>query len=184
MAAYPPDLTDTPAFGDYYQWGRSADGHQEITSDTNDTLATTLDGSDTNTDWYGNFIISPDSVWVEPGVDDNGSLREVSWSAPYDETTNPNQVCPCGYIVPTPQDFNDADLSDPANAAIFKLVYSDLRFAKTGVLRGNQNVFLWTSDSEATGTKAYAFGGMDLANLVSTATAARGHGAAVRCIKP
>ena len=178
------DVNDTAAFGDLYQWGRSADGHQERTSENNDTLATTLDGSDTNTAWYGKFIGSnrANGDWVEPGVDNDGSMRAQSWSTPYDETTNPNQVCPCGYIVPVEQDFRDLNLITDANASdTFKLVYAQYRFFDDGRMDGINATAFWTTGGDNNlSVNAY----YNSSNFESYVTNERGYGFSIRCIKP
>ena len=178
---------DEAAFGHYYQWGRSADGHQEGTSDTNDTLATTLDGSDTNTDWYGKFILSnrTNLDWVTSTVDNNGSLRANTWSIPYDEVTNPNQVCPCGYIVPTAQDFVDLNLSNPANADIFKIAYTDRRAAEDGTIplpTDRKLAIFWTTTHDNNDSHYYAMYFGEPGKIWDNGK--RGAGVPVRCIKP
>jgi hypothetical protein len=45
--------TDAEAYGDLYQWGRAADGHQKRTSGTTSTL------SNSDTPGHGNFILAP-----------------------------------------------------------------------------------------------------------------------------
>src|SRR5574344_2515705 len=44
--------TDEAAYGDLYQWGRAADGHESRTSSTSTTLATS------DTPGHGDFITS------------------------------------------------------------------------------------------------------------------------------
>lgn len=178
------NVNDAAAFGGLYQWGRSTDGHQERTSETNDTLATTLDGDNTNTDWYGKFIVSQvDGDWVETGIDDDGSLRSQSWSAPYDETANPNQVCPCGYIVPTVQDFRDLNLITDTNAAdTFNLAYTGYKRAENGnIIDPNNSTAFWTTEVEnSLSANAY----YNSSNYESYVTNGRGDGFSIRCIKP
>lgn len=178
---------DSLAYGDFYQWGRSADGHQERTSDTNDTLATTLDASDVNTDWYGKFIVGTvyPRDWVENTVDDDGSLRSQSWSTPYDETTNPNQVCPCGYVVPTTQDFIDLNITASNTTDTFKLAYGGWRWFddQRGIEGETINTFFWTSDpnpNNVRGSVSYFFSNSN----EGIGRDERGFGLSIRCIKP
>lgn len=187
VVAATPD--DQAAFGHFYQWGRSADGHQENNSTTSDMLADPLDGSDTTTPWYRKFILSTRTNldWVASNVDNNGSLREISWSTPYDEVTNSNQVCPCGYIVPTAQDFLDLNLSNPANAAIFNAAHTDRRAAEDGVITDRNLVIFWATTHDNNSSDYYAmwFGlsGEILSEEVLN-NGKRGAGVPVRCIKP
>ena len=179
---------DEAAFGHFYQWGRSADGHQESTSDTNDTLATTLDSSDTNTAWYGKFILSnrTNLDWVASNIDNDGSLREQSWSTPYD----PNQVCPCGYIVPSAQDFIDLNLSDPDNAELFNIAYADRRAANTdpsepveaGEITTRPLAVFWTTTHDNNDSHYYAIWFGQPGEVWDNGK--RGAGVPVRCVKP
>lgn len=177
---------DTAAYGDLYQWGRSTEGHQLRTSDINDTLADTLDNVE-NTDWYGKFIVSQvDGDWVESGVDDDGSLRSQFWSTPYDETANPNQVCPCGYIVPTIQNFMDLNLITDTNATdTFKLAYTSYKRAEEGIIitdteNPNSTAFWTTEVNNNLSANAY----YNSSDYESYVTNGRGDGFSIRCIKP
>ena len=49
--------TDAASYGDLYQWGRAADGHQVRTSATQNTQATTWSADDGSNLWDGKFII-------------------------------------------------------------------------------------------------------------------------------
>ncbi len=81
--------TDTDAYGNYYQWGRAADGHQISTSTTTAILATNISPN------HAQFITGSNN-WVESGVDDNGALRTTSWSR-----IDGSSICPTGFRVPT-----------------------------------------------------------------------------------
>jgi uncharacterized protein (TIGR02145 family) len=78
--------TDEEAYGDLYQWGRAADGHQIRTSNTTSTL------SNSDTPGHGNFILAnyPPYDWRSP---QNDNL----WQG-VNGTNNP---CPAGYRLPT-----------------------------------------------------------------------------------
>ncbi|MEN8898957.1 MAG: hypothetical protein ABF251_09645, partial [Nonlabens sp.] len=75
--------TDAAAYGDLYQWGRGADGHQCRTSPTTSTL------SSTDQPGHGDFII---------GSNDWQSLRNNNLWQGVDGVNNP---CPSGYRLPT-----------------------------------------------------------------------------------
>ena len=84
--------TDAAAYGDLYQWGRGADGHQLRNSST----ITVLSSSDQPGN--GNFILvatSP-SDWRNPKNDN-------LWQG-INGTNNP---CPCGYRLPTKNELNE-----------------------------------------------------------------------------
>jgi hypothetical protein len=84
------NFTDSQAYGDLYQWGRRADGHQCRTSPTTNAL------SSTDQPTHGDFILAPSSgtsVWSDWRNPQNDSL----WQG-VNGTNNP---CPSGYRLPT-----------------------------------------------------------------------------------
>ena len=82
---------DSLAFGDLYQWGRFADGHQCRESATTTTLATTASPNG-GVAWYGRFIVNDNSPysWLS-------SLDGDLWQG-VDGNNNP---CPEGFRLPT-----------------------------------------------------------------------------------
>ena len=78
--------TDGQAYGDLYQWGRAADGHQIRNSGTRSTLSS-IDQPD-----HGQFILAPNSPndWRSP---QNDNL----WQG----LNGINNPCPDGYRLPT-----------------------------------------------------------------------------------
>jgi len=101
---------DPLCFGDYYQWGRDADGHQESNSSTTATLAT-----DVNNVGTSSFIIGSQD-WAS--VDSSGAIRLANWSK-----TDGSSVCPVGFRVPTLGDMQaelfvsgSASITDSASA--------------------------------------------------------------------
>ena len=81
---------DTLCYGDYYQWGRLADGHEKSNSTTTSTLATGI------TSVGSSFITSSSSPYDWTIADADGSLRSALWSK-----TDGTGVCPVGFRVPT-----------------------------------------------------------------------------------
>jgi hypothetical protein len=79
--------TDKEAYGDYYQWGRGADGHQLRSSPTS------IEQSTSNTPGHGKFVITRFD-WRSP---QNQNL----WQG-VDGINNP---CPEGYRLPTAAEF-------------------------------------------------------------------------------
>ena len=92
-------LDDTACYGLYYQWGRNADGHQELSSVTTTTLAT--DVNDAGSSFITNNTTA-NNDWAAASVDDNGALRAINWSK-----TDGSSVCPAGYRVPTITELTD-----------------------------------------------------------------------------
>jgi uncharacterized protein (TIGR02145 family) len=78
--------TDAAAYGDLYQWGRRADGHQCRNSGTTSTL------SSTDQPTHANFIVAPNSPydWRTP---QNDNL----WQG----VNGINNPCPTGYKLPS-----------------------------------------------------------------------------------
>jgi uncharacterized protein (TIGR02145 family) len=78
---------DTACYGDYYQWGRLADGHEKSSSTTTSARASTITS-------VGNQFIKGNEDWTTADAD--GSLRTAQWSK-----TDGTGVCPVGFRVPT-----------------------------------------------------------------------------------
>src|SRR5690554_5022864 len=78
--------TDAAAYGDLYQWGRAADGHESRTSGTTSILATS------DTPGHGNFITNGSSPYDWRNPQNDNLWQGVSG------TNNP---CPSGYRLPT-----------------------------------------------------------------------------------
>ncbi len=102
-------LDDTACYGDYYQWGRNFDGHQDSGSATTTTQATDVNNVGSE------FIITPnytyDRDWAKT-ADADGSKRSANWSK-----TDGSSVCPIGYRVPTKTELK-VELLDAGSAEI------------------------------------------------------------------
>jgi hypothetical protein len=83
---------DTQCYGDYYQWGRNADGHQKSDSITSNTRLGSLGAKSDK------FVIGYEDWTVSDG---NGSLRSANW--------NP---CPPGYRIPTIDELSGENVGD------------------------------------------------------------------------
>lgn len=95
--------TDADSYGDLFQWGRAADGHQCRNSATTTTLSTTDAPS------HGDFIIidAEPNDWLNP---QNDSL----WQG----LSGTNNPCPSGYRVPTNAEWWDELSYTPLGAHI------------------------------------------------------------------
>ena len=101
-------LDDSACYGDYYQWGRDYDGHQDSTSSTTSTQATDVNSAGSS------FITSSSTYnydWAEM-ADSDGSQRSANWSK-----TDGSSVCPVGFRVPSIDELR-AELLDTGSAQI------------------------------------------------------------------
>ena len=177
-------IDDVYSYGNYYQWGRSTDGH-EITVWNGDTKTNGRGLADVTTtlaaDAYpahGNFITNS-SDWLDnPATSDTPTLWATANQGP----------CPANYHVPTFAEWDTADKfnsgwgnnTDTYNSTL-KLPSSGHRIRANGTL-GSQgtNGHYWSST--VSGTKA--------SYLIFTSTRAstnysnlRAGGITVRCLK-
>jgi uncharacterized protein (TIGR02145 family) len=165
--------TDAAAYGDLYQWGRGADGHQIRTSGTTPTL------SSTDTPVNGNFILasSSPSDWRSP---QNTNL----WQG----VNGVNNPCPTGYRIPTDAEWDAERASwtnsgqNPAGAfaSPLKLPMAGYRYYD-GVPRDVGTLgFYWSSRSSSSDLSYYL--GFNNASGVFVLTYSKATGASVRCI--
>jgi hypothetical protein len=162
---------DAASYGDLYQWGRLADGHQIRTSGTTATL------SSTDVPGNGNFITvnSGNYDWRSP---QNNNL----WQG-VNGTNNP---CPTGYRLPTETELNAERLiwsSDNAAGAfdsVLKLPMAGGRNYGNGSL-GNVGSFgfYWFSTVSGASARRLSFDSGD----ASMGTRGRASGFSVRCLK-
>ncbi|MFV0471115.1 MAG: hypothetical protein ACK5L7_03640 [Paludibacteraceae bacterium] len=163
--------TDAASYGDLYQWGRAADGHQIRTSATTTILATS------DTPGHDNFITNGSSPydWRNPQNDD-------LWQG-VNGTNNP---CPSGFRLPTEAEWNAEHTSWSSNnaagalASPLKLPLAGHRNYSSGAL-GNVGSYSYYWSSTVNGTLArilYFYSGH--ATMYSSN---RTYGFSVRCIK-
>jgi hypothetical protein len=165
--------TDQNAYGDLYQWGRRADGHQCRTSPTTATL------SSVDQPAHGNFILAPNAPfdWRSP---QNANL----WQG----VNGVNNPCPSGYRIPTEPELNNERLSwsSPNTLGAFssnlKLTLAGYRYYNSGgILLTAQEGFIWASNINSTGTASrYLDWGNNNSDIFD---AYRVFGLSVRCIK-
>lgn len=111
---------DEQCYGDYYQWGRSSDGHEKISSLTTSTKFESITVN------HDKFITAGKDDWTT--ADSNGIERERQW--------NP---CPNNYHVPTIQELADENIVDQFDAYNkLKLPSSGGRIPSSGTLIGQE----------------------------------------------
>jgi hypothetical protein len=160
---------DAQAYGDLYQWGRFADGHQCRNSPTTNTL------SSTDQPLNGAFILTNSNPrdWRSP---QNNNLWQVGGL---------NNPCPNGYRLPSEIEWNveSASWSSLGNLGAFN---SRLKLPSAGVRDGgggslfNQGVtgYYWSSE-----IKDNRSGQARFSSTVGIVSVVRADGASVRCIK-
>ena len=164
--------TDAASYGDLYQWGRAADGHQSRTSVTTTTLS--------SSDVPGNakFILATSSPYDWRSGQNTNLWQGVSG------TNNP---CPTGYRIPTDIEWEAERLSWSANTSVgafaspLKLPVAGYRGDSNGLLDAVGSLFLYWS-STVSGTNArYLL--LSPFGTVSMNTYNRALGLSVRCLK-
>jgi hypothetical protein len=167
--------TDANAYGDLYQWGRRADGHQCRNSSTTTSLSSTDQPS------HGNFIIGSTTVssdWRNPPNDnlwqgDNGI----------------NNPCPSGYRIPTEAELNAERMSWTSNnilgafASPLKFSLGGSRINSSGLISAvNTSGYYWSS-SRVLNTTAARFLSITSGGAGFGGSWQRSTGCAIRCIK-
>ncbi|RUM71305.1 MAG: hypothetical protein DSZ09_03180, partial [Sulfurovum sp.] len=92
LAQQARSVTDSSAYGSYFQWGRKADGHELF----NTRLYRLYSRNDPNTIHYYASLSSGYNEW-------RATTDHSLWS----REDSPNNVCPVGWRVPTAAEFNE-----------------------------------------------------------------------------
>jgi uncharacterized protein (TIGR02145 family) len=162
--------TDVASYGDLYQWGRRADGHQCRTSPTTASLSSIDQPAN------GNFILAPNAPndWRSP---QNINL----WQG----VNGVNNPCPSGYRIPTETEINDERLSWSAGTSVgafaspLKLPMAGTRDYSTAALGGvGVGGYYWSSTVSGVDSRYLYFG-----SNATMSSYIRANGFTVRCIK-
>lgn len=162
--------TDAASYGDLYQWGRRADGHQLRTS------ATTATSSSTDKPAHGMFILSPNKGdWHSP---QNPNL----WKG----VNGVNNPCPRGYRLPTKDEWDAERVSwstDDAKGAFSSPLKLPMAGSR-GYSNGSpdyvgSNGRYWSSTVSGTNSRTLDFSSSDAIIYTNN----RAEGSPVRCIK-
>jgi hypothetical protein len=121
------NVSDVNSYGDYYQWGRNADGHQLLTS------STTSSTSSTDVTSGGLFILAI--------LDWRSSTNDNLWQG----VSGVNNPCPTGFRLPTIAEWEQERLSWPTNDYLGAYA-SPLKLPMAG-LRGSDGIFQTSNTS-------------------------------------
>jgi uncharacterized protein (TIGR02145 family) len=160
--------TDVNSYGDLYQWGRRADGHQCRTSPLTGT-----NGEQSSIDQpaNGNFILAPSAPydWRSP---QNANL----WQG----VNGVNNPCPSGYRIPTETEIN-AERNSWLYTNSVGAFASPLKWPLAGSRSGNSGTYgyYWSSTVNGTDSRYLFF----YSSNVSITDGNRANGFSVRCIK-
>uniref|UniRef100_UPI0040478A9D hypothetical protein n=1 Tax=Algoriphagus sp. TaxID=1872435 RepID=UPI0040478A9D len=162
--------TDVASYGDLYQWGRGADGHQIRTP-----LSTPTTGQSSSSSPGANFLIGSLN-WY------NGTNPDNLWQG----VSGVNNPCPIGYRIPTEAEWNAESLSwstknsAGAFASPLKLPMAGYRDYSDGSLGnvGTDGVY-WSSTVSSANARSLNF----ISSVAFMNTDARAFGFSVRCLK-
>lgn len=175
--------TDYIAYGDLFQWGRLADGHQRVTRiDGTDTgvsginpISTSLSGGDVPL--TNGFITTnePSQDWRNPGNDN-------LWQGADGGINNP---CPKGWRVATQDEWAAEEIADINDG------YSKLRLTYTGFRNAPDGAFMytdayavyWTSSFETPEAGSLPMRTLLNGSIFMISAGNRATGSACRCIK-
>ena len=188
-------IDDVFSYGNHYQWGRPADGHEisvwngtSLTAGRGLADATTLEAlATTDVPGHPNFILTNNVATFYDWRSDNNNNR---W-----QTANQGP-CPAGYHVPTDAQWVIADaFADPATSggatqgwdnntetfdSALKLPSAGSRYHYNGTLFGQGTFgYYWSSTVSGPNARTLTFS----STVATTSSHHRAHGFTVRCLK-
>ena len=164
--------TDEQAYGDLYQWGRAADGHQKRNSPTTSTR------SSSDQPGHGSFILVTDEPydWRSP---QNNDLWQGAGGV--------NNPCPAGYRLPTKSEW-DAERNSWGSRNAEGAFASPLKLSMAGIRNGFSPGSIFAvgsqgnySSSTVSGIRVSILSFFDLGS--ADISSVRSGGKSVRCTK-
>ena len=183
--------TDAASYGDLYQWGRAADGHEKIFRVTGDVPTSNLYTDAEDSDGVANFN-SPGGAWDGKFITRGGGNTR-NWVDPavpgvdylWQGVNGTNNPCPAGFRIPTEAEWqaeidNGIINSQTAFNSPLKLPVGGRRNA-TGVLDvvGSEGSYWSSGISNVTRAQYLRFS--SFISIISSFE--RAFGRAVRCLK-
>ncbi len=178
---------DSDCYGDYYQWGRSADGHEDKNAETQNANPNEfpykgsnkfeLSNGESNWDWLGD---GTQSTYV--------TERQNYWAGEDQNDSDFKLICPKGWHVPTKNEFDalvqaeDINNSADAYSSTLKLPSAGMKNANSGsVASDGTSGYIWTTDIDSSNDKSWAFIFQETSS--SWSSSYRAEAMSVRCIK-
>ncbi len=175
-AAY--EAAESASFGDLFQWGRGADGHQSRTSLIHNTSLASTAAPNAGNAWDGLFITTGTSPFDWLNTQDANLWQIVSLI---------NNPCPSGFRVPTVEELEAEKVSwssnnaDGAFASPLKLPMAGDRVSNGGLLgSGGSLGRYWSSAVSSPDARSLSFNSSFASTMF---VSARATGFSVRCIK-
>jgi uncharacterized protein (TIGR02145 family) len=163
--------TDAASYGDLYQWGRNADGHQRRTSVTTVTLPS-------------NYFTT-NGLFITNAINPRNWLSNAEthmWSG----TAAENNPCPSGFRIPTAAEWNQERMTwvtnnaEGAFASPLKLPMAGYRYYENGSLNNVGDAgFYWSSTANTSNSRLLYF----YFNTANMESYPRAYGFSVRCIQ-
>ncbi len=164
--------TDSDSYGDYYQWGRAADGHESKTSNKTSTLATS------DTPGHGNFI----KITSSSPFDWRNPQNDNLWQG----VSGINNPCPSDYRLPTEAEWLAERASWSSNnaagafASPLKLPVAGRRtYYDASLIHEGTHGLYWSSTVNGTYSRSLFFS----SSSASMSNSNRAYGYSVRSLK-
>ena len=173
---------DWQAFGDMFQWGRLADGHQRITR-TGATPADAVGVTGTVATRSTGNVPPTNQFIIYTGI--RGDWRNPQESNLWQGVNGINNPCPAGWKVPTLAEWNAEGIGSMSDAYTkLKLTYSGFRSIVDAAFNSNDaGGYYWTSTVDETGAIFYSYWVGFESDRYYSASRNRGQAVPCRCIK-